>query len=139
MKCADVMSTNPETCLPGEPVLAALHLMRRGNVGAVPVVASREAMRAVGMVTDRDIALELGERDVRPSDLRCGDVMSAPSVAVPASAELDEAIVEMRERQLRRILVEDHGRLVGIISQADLARHRPQDAAKVVEDISKAA
>jgi len=139
MKCADVMSTNPETCLPSESVLAALHLMRRVNVGAVPVVASRETMRAVGMVTDRDIALELGERDARPSDLRCGDVMSTPSVAVQASADLDEATVEMRERQLRRILVEDHGRLVGIISQADLAHHRPQDAAKVVEDISKAA
>ena len=73
-------------------------------------------------MTDRDIALFLGEHDKAPSKVRIGEVAKSEIVAVGPDTDAEEVSRRMQEAQVRRILVTEGDRLVGIISTADLAR-----------------
>ena len=137
MKAKELMHRDPEFCVPDERLLDAIKIMEASDVGSVPVVDSRDSMHPVGVITDRDAALNLGRNDRRPSEVMCRDVMSSPAIAVSADDDVKDAFEQMKERQLRRILVcDDSRRLVGIIAQADIAREKPGDAKEVVEEVS---
>ena len=109
--------------------------MRIEDCGLVPVV---DGDQLVGVVTDRDAALHLGTDDAKPSDVRVGKVMSSDVVTCEPDADVSEVSAKMEEAQVRRILVCDDGRLVGIISTSDLAR-RVGDAevGRVIEKVSE--
>ncbi len=137
MKCSELMNPSPEFCVPEERLMDALEIMRAHDVGSVPVVDNRDDQSPVGVITDRDAALFLGLEDRRPSEVFCREVMTSPPVTVSADDDIDEARDRMREFQLRRILVEKQGRLIGVIALADFAREKPGEAKKVVEDVSR--
>jgi CBS domain-containing protein len=139
-KCSEVMTPAPATCEPGDPITRAAEIMKREDVGAVPVVESQASQRLVGIVTDRDIVLRVlaGGRNVQEAVVR--DAMTG----TPAYCREDEAVRHavgyMAERQVRRMpIVDAEGRLRGIISQADVARRVNQDKAtgEMVEAISQ--
>jgi len=73
-------------------------------------------------VTDRDIALYLGEADERPSKVRVSEVMTTAIVSCEPDAEIHEVSRRMQEAQVRRVLITEGGKLRGVISTADLAR-----------------
>src|SRR5262245_8056774 len=129
------MTRDPRSIAPLTPVSDAARLMRSENVGSVPVV---EEGRLVGMVTDRDIAHRLVAKGKNAQVTPVAEVASAEIVAVGPEQELDSALQLMAQHQVRRLPVVENDRLVGIVSQADVAKEAPgPPTAMVVEEISQ--
>ena len=139
-KCKDVMTHNPVCCLPTDTVSKAAQLMKREDVGSIPVIENEETMKLIGIVTDRDLALQVvaPERDARSTQV--ADVMTYAVVTCRASDDVQKALDTMAQHQLRRMPVidADH-RIVGIISQADVATRveKSEEVAEMVKEISQ--
>jgi CBS domain-containing protein len=130
----DVMTSNPTTCEPTATLVDAAKVMAREDVGPVPIV---EGGKLVGLVTDRDIIIRaVAEgRDVTGTTVR--DVASKDLVTVTADEDLDRALQLMAQHQVRRIPVVEGDRVVGIVSQADVARAADDEkTGEVVQQIS---
>jgi CBS domain-containing protein len=117
MKLRDVMTPNPRTLDPNATVQDAARLMRDEDTGVVPLV---ENGRPVGLITDRDIVVRAvadGTSIDRPvRELATDDLVTAePDMSTRDAAEL------MGEHQVRRLLVCEGDRLVGVASIGDLA------------------
>jgi len=138
MQASDLMTKNPRTCGANDSLRDALAIMKQEDVGIVPVTEGNGENRVVGVITDRDAALRLGERDQRPSEVRVSEVMSTGIVDVRPADDVDDVARKMQDAQVRRILVTDGGRLLGVISTADLAREaKAKQTGKVIEKISE--
>ena len=122
MKARDLMTPNPKTCAPDHELTCAIRIMKEEDVGIVPITEGNGDARVVGVVTDRDVALHLGDRDKTPSEVRVSDVMTRRVVAVEPNADVSDVSRKMQEAQVRRVLVVENGKLSGVISTADLAR-----------------
>jgi CBS domain-containing protein len=122
MKAQDVMTPDPTTCGPEDDLSAVIDVMKKENCGIVPIIEGNGASRVVGVVTDRDIALYLGENNIRPSEVRVSEVMTTDIVSCPPDADIQEVSRKMQEAQVRRVLITDGKRLLGVVSTADLAR-----------------
>ena len=134
-KIRDVMTPSPRTVESSTPVQEAAKLMRSEDVGAIPIV---ENGSLVGIVTDRDIAINLVAegKDVSTPVV---EIASRDLVTVDPDQSLDEALRLMAQHQVRRLpVVEEDGKPVGIVAQADIARQADdQKTGEVVEQISK--
>jgi len=140
-KCSDVMTKDPACCLPGEGVVEAAKLMKREDVGSVPVVESRLTKKLLGIVTDRDLALKVVAERRGVRNVKVEEVMTRELVTCRADDDLQTALNAMAQHQVRRLpVVGSNGQIVGIIAQADVATRTeaPQNTARVVEEISKA-
>lgn len=116
----EVMTSNPRTIEAGKPVADAAKLMRDEDVGLAPVV---EGDRLVGTLTDRDIAIRVVAEGKDPASTPVREVASTEVVTVTPEQDLDEAVRLMEQHQVRRVaVVEQDGRLVGVVAQADVAR-----------------
>ena len=132
----DLMTSNPKTVASESSVVEAAKIMRDENVGIVPIV---EGERLVGTITDRDIAIKVVAEGSDVYSTTAGQVASRDLVTVDPQQDLDEALRLMAQHQVRRLpVVEEDGRLVGILAQADVAREAsPQQTGRVVEEISE--
>jgi CBS domain-containing protein len=132
----ELMTENPKTVSSDATVVEATRVMRDDDVGLVPVV---DGDRLVGTVTDRDIAIRVvaEERDANSTAVR--EIASTYLVTIDPEQDLDEALRLMAQHQVRRLpVVEEDGRLVGIVAQADVARHGDDsETGQVVEQISQ--
>jgi len=114
--------------------------MRTEDVGAVPVVEDATSRKLVGIITDRDIVINVLAEGRDPASMQVQDVMSRNPVTCRPEDPIDNAMDRMRQHQVRRIpVVDGKNRVVGIISQADLATRvdLPERTANVLEDISQ--
>ena len=139
-KCNDIMTKQLICCVPGDTVSRAAQLMEREDIGPVLIVENGQNNKLVGIVTDRDLALKVvgEERDTRTTKVE--EVMSRNIISCHANDDVDKATDLMEQYQLRRIpVVDSESRLVGIISQADVATRvgDPDKTAKVVKEISQ--
>jgi CBS domain-containing protein len=119
-----------------KPVAYAAKMMRDEDVGLAPIV---EGDRLVGTLTDRDIAIRVVAEGRDPESTSVREVASTDLVTVDPQQDLDEALRLMAEHQVRRIpVVEEDGRLVGVVAQADIARQADdRQTGEVVEQISQ--
>jgi CBS domain-containing protein len=121
-KCKDVMTRDPVCCVPGDTVSRLAQVMKTEDVGPVPIVDDRSTKKLRGIVTDRDLAMQVVAEERDPSRVMADDVMSPDPVTCRPDDDLDTALDAMKKHQVRRILVvDDDGTLVGIIAQADVA------------------
>src|SRR5205807_1164813 len=142
MNCREVMTDNPVCCLPSDTVSQAARIMRREDVGPVPVVNDDQHKQLIGIITDRDLALKVVAESRDPIHTKVADVMTSTIFVCRDEDDVSSAISAMEEYQIRRIpVLDDNGRIVGIISQADVAtRIREQNrTGEVVQEISQAA
>lgn len=140
MKCGEVMTRDPDCCLVGDSVQMAARLMRSADVGSVPVVQDQESRKLAGIVTDRDLALNVLADGRDPATTRLEEVMSRNVVTCLEDDDLERALQLMEQAQVRRIpVVQDGGTIVGIIAQADVATRVPQPGmtAELVEQVSE--
>lgn len=137
MKCIELMQADPEVVIPEDRLSDALAIFASRDVGSVPVVDSRESRVPLGVLTDRDAALYLAKHDLRPSEVLCREAMSSPVVFVGPDDDIKVAEEKMRQYQLRRILVVQGSKVIGLISQADFAREKPKEAQHILEDVSQ--
>ena len=115
----DVMSADPRAVDAGKPVAEAAQMMKNEDVGLTPVV---EGDKLVGTLTDRDIAVRVVAEGRDPGSTSVGDVASKNVVTVTPQQDLDDALSLMAQHQIRRLpVVEEGGRLVGVVAQADVA------------------
>jgi CBS domain-containing protein len=132
---ADVMTPGVESTTSSQALRDAARAMREGDFGSLPVV---DDGRLVGVLTDRDIVVRGVAEGLDPAVCRVGDVASRDPVTVAPDQDLDEAMELMAHHRVRRLPVVSDGRLVGVISQADVALGAKESkTGKVVEEISQ--
>lgn len=99
----------------------AAALMRDHHVGALVVTDGGDTPSVSGVVTDRDLAIEVLALDLDPAGMRVGQLVTGSPVAVPGSGSLQDAVELMEERGVRRLLVTDEdGGVIGFVSVDDL-------------------
>ena len=132
----ELMTKEPHALASGATVMEAARLMRDEDMGIVPVV---DGDKLVGTVTDRDIAIRVVAEGRSPETVTVGEIASRELVTIDPQQELDEALRLMARHQVRRLpVVEEDGKLVGIVAQADIARNASDvQTGDLVEDISK--
>lgn len=138
MKCRDVMTPDPTTIHPSQSVTTVAQQMRQADVGPIPVVDDQA--RLLGIVTDRDVVLRVVAEGKDPENVRVGDVMTKSPSTCRADDDLGVALAAMKEHQIRRVpVIDDGGKLVGIVAQADVATRGldRRTTAKVVEAVSR--
>ena len=132
----DVMTSNPCTIDADKPVAYAAKMMRDEDVGLAPIL---EGDKLVGMLTDRDIAIRVVAEGRDPGQVTVKDIASKQVVTIDPQQDLDEALRIMAKHQVRRLaVVEEDGKLVGVVAQADVAREGDDaQTGELVEEISK--
>ena len=117
-------------------VTYAAKMMRDEDVGIAPIV---EGDRLVGVLTDRDIAVRVVAEGRDPEQVKVTEVASRDLVTLDPQQDLDEALRLMAQHQVRRLpVVEEDGRLVGVVAQADVAQQADErKTGEVVEQISR--
>src|SRR6266852_2496335 len=122
MNCSEIMTKNPEVCLPTDTVFTAAGLMKSEDVGPIPIVEDKQTKKLAGIVTDRDLVLKVVAEARDPRKISVAEIMSEDVVTCSANDDLDRAIQLMQEHQVRRIpVVDKKDHLLGIIAQADIA------------------
>ena len=116
----DVMTPDTQCIGENDSVVDAAKRLRDLNVGAMPICGEDDRLK--GMLTDRDIVVKVLAEGKDPSSTRAGELGEGKPVTIGADDSLDEALRTMTEHKVRRLPVIDGHDLVGIISQADLAR-----------------
>ncbi len=139
-KCSEVMTREPVCCEAADSISKVAEVMKREDVGSVPVVESRNDARLVGIVTDRDIVVKVVADGRSLDGARVRDAMTPDPVCCREDDDVSRAVSLMEERQVRRMpVVGADGRLAGIIAQADIATRLQKDrtTGELVEAISE--
>ncbi|WP_326821269.1 CBS domain-containing protein [Streptosporangium sp. NBC_01756] len=120
----DLMSSGARCIEAHETLDRAAQLMRELKVGALPICGSDDRLK--GIITDRDIVVKCVAAGKDPSQVTAGE-MATGLVWVPSNATVSEVLAKMEEHQIKRLPVIENNRIIGMISEADLARHLPDD------------
>ena len=140
MICSEIMTKDPEYCLPSDSVMKAAQLMKSADVGPIPIVDDKDGNKLTGIVTDRDLAIKVVAEARDPKTTQVDEVMSEGLVTCRENDDVQEVLRLMEDNQIRRIPVVDKGdHLIGIIAQADVATRlgQPSATGRVVEQISE--
>ncbi|RAK52199.1 CBS domain-containing protein [Phenylobacterium deserti] len=135
MRVADVMTAEVQAANPSDTVAQVARRMSEIDSGVMPVV---EGDRILGLITDRDIVIRVvGEN--RDSEIPVSEVMTTSVETCRADDKLKEAAARMADLQIRRLLVvDDQGRLAGVLSLGDVAReHSARAVGETLEEISE--
>jgi CBS domain-containing protein len=115
----EAMTSNPTTASPDTTAAEAAQIMKSEDIGSLPIT---EDGKLVGVVTDRDLAIRV-LAEGKGVDTPVGEIASKDVVTIDPQQSLEEAARLMAEHQVRRLpVVEEDGRLVGILAQADIAQ-----------------
>jgi CBS domain-containing protein len=130
------MTSNPCSIDADKPVAHAARMMKEEDVGFAPIV---EGDRLIGTLTDRDIVIKVIAEGKDPETISVREIASTHVVTVDPQQELDEALRLMAQHQVRRVpVVEEDGKLVGVVAQADVAREADESkTGELVEEISQ--
>jgi CBS domain-containing protein len=137
MQLRDIMTKGFQMIDHSESVRRAAELMRDLDVGMLPVL---EENQLVGTITDRDIAVRATATGASPDEIPVANVMSRGVIFGYEDDDAESAAATMEEKQIRRLLVLDHGdKCVGVVSIGDLAvRGSDQSlSAEVLQKVSK--
>lgn len=135
MKVSEVMTRDIETVRPDQSAREAAGFMLRADAGAIPVT---EGDRLIGMITDRDIAVR-GVAEGHGPDTPVRELMTNDIVSARPDDDTDDVAARMSEAQVRRIpVIDDHQKLCGIVSLADLSQQGDDGAAEqALEGVSQ--
>jgi CBS domain-containing protein len=135
----DIMTPDPVAATKSDNISEIAKKMKTTDVGLIPIVDNLYSNKVVGVVTDRDLTLRAVAEGLDANETTAEQVMTANPICCTADDTVSAVTDLMSSHQIRRILVVDEfGRMVGIIAQADLARQvDTQTTGKVVEEISQ--
>jgi len=133
----DVMTGHAECIGENDTVLDAAKRLAELDVGAMPICG--EDNRLKGMLTDRDIVVKVLAKGKDPASTKAGELGEGKPVTIGADDSIDEALRTMADHKVRRLPVIDGHELIGIVSQADLAKNVDEEkVGDLVEAISAA-
>ena len=131
----DAMTASPACLASDAYVIEAARVMMNEDVGSLPVV---DEGRLVGIVTDRDLVMQVMARDLDPNKVQVAEVCSENPVVAAPEESLQIALKRMASQQVRRLPVVEDGQLVGILAQADVAQNaEAESTGEMVEQISQ--
>lgn len=122
----DIMHAGPQCVAEHETLTAAAQHMRNLGVGALPICGDDAHLR--GMLTDRDIVIKCVASGQDPNTVTAGELAQGNVYQVEADAGIEVMLTTMEEHQVRRLPVVENHRLIGIVSEADIARNLPEHA-----------
>ena len=139
MKIREIMTRDPACCVLSDTAQTVAQILCDRNVGSMPVVADQQSRTLVGMITDRDLCCSVIAQGLDPKTTQIEKFISLPPLACRDGENVETCERLMQEHQVRRIPVIDaEDRIIGIVSQADLALHdKPERVSKTVAEISK--
>lgn len=139
MDVREVMTPDPACCTPQSSLQEVARLMSECDCGEIPVVADKESRKPVGVVTDRDIVIRTLGKGKNPCEMKVNEIMTSPAVTVNPDMSLVECCDIMEREQIRRVpVVDDKGKLIGIVAQADVAQHAGRrSTAELVKEVSQ--
>ncbi|MFI9507610.1 CBS domain-containing protein [Nocardia sp. NPDC052566] len=117
----DIMKPGAQWISLDETVGKAARVMAELGVGALVIADENERMR--GIITDRDIVVKCIAQGRSPATTRAAELCETTPRWVAADADVEQVLEEMEGHRIKRIPVIDNKRMVGMISEADLARH----------------
>jgi CBS domain-containing protein len=133
----EVMTGGAECIGENDSILDAAKRLAELDVGAMPICGEDDRLK--GMLTDRDIVVKVLAQGKDPASTRAGDLGEGKPVTIGADDSVEEALRTMKDHKVRRLPVIDGHDLIGIISQADLAKNvEEQEVGELVEAISAA-
>jgi CBS domain-containing protein len=121
-----------------QTLLDAAKRMEELDIGAMPICGDDDRLK--GMLTDRDIVVKALAQGKTPATTRCGEFAQGSTVWIRADASLEQALSLMREHAVKRMpVIDENQRLCGIVTEADVATHSPeQKTGEFVEAIASA-
>ena len=139
MKVRDAMTPDPVCCLTTDSAQKVAGILCKQGVGSIPVVSDQDSRKLIGIITDRDLCCSVVANGLDPQSTPIEKFISQNPATCREDASLDNCEQLMQERQVRRIpIVDGDGRVIGIVSLADLAlKDRPERVAKTVAEVSK--
>ncbi|GGP50462.1 CBS domain-containing protein [Streptomyces abikoensis] len=124
-RAKDIMHEGAQWITRDETLTRAAQVMQMLDVGALPV--SDDNGRMCGIITDRDIVVKCLARGGNPDRATAGDLCEGTPRWIDANADVEDVLHEMESHKIRRLPVIENKRLVGMISEADVARHLPDN------------
>ena len=124
MKCADLMSRNLECLSDKDTIQKAATLMAEAGIGFLPICDAEK--KVLGVITDRDLTTRALAKNIAPDKTSAAMVMTAPAITILDTADIHEAEALMAEERKSRLVITDaKGKVVGVLSLADLIEHAP--------------
>ena len=121
MKIKHVMTKDPTCCVPSDTAQRAAKIMRDEDSGVVPIIENEQSRKVIGIVTDRDLCMNVVAEGRDPRATQVHEAMTTTVVSCSPQDSVDKATELMRENQIRRIsVVDEQHRLVGIVAMADI-------------------
>jgi CBS domain-containing protein len=134
----EVMTGGAECIGENDTILDAAKRLAELDVGAMPICGEDDRLK--GMLSDRDIVVKVLAQGKDPATTRAGELGQGKPVTIGADDSVEEALHTMKDHKVRRLPVIDGHDLIGIISQADLAKNvDEQEVGELVEAISASA
>jgi CBS domain-containing protein len=131
----EIMTSGAECVGANETLVDAARKMRDLDIGSMPICGEDDRLK--GMITDRDIVVRCVAEGKDPSQVRAGELGQGKPVTIGADDSVEEALRTMAQHKVRRLPVIDGHRLIGIVSQGDVAKNLPEDrVGELVEAIS---
>ncbi|WP_127361123.1 CBS domain-containing protein [Actinacidiphila soli] len=121
----DIMHTGATCVQESETLEDAARRMSELNVGALPICGPDDRLH--GIITDRDIVIKCLAKGKDPKRMTAGELEQGKPITVDADTDADQLLHLMEKHRVRRLPVISEHRLVGMISEADLARHLPEE------------
>ena len=135
LRVKDVMSSPVITVKEAASVEKAAQLMGRYNIGCI-IVADDGGM-PLGIITERDLALRVVAKNLRPQKVPAREVMSSPLIAIDSDQPITEAARQMNRFNIRRLVVVREGKLIGIVTSKDITAVMPA-LIEVIEEYARA-
>jgi CBS domain-containing protein len=130
----EIMTGGVECVREDESALDAAKKMRDLGVGALPICGNDDRLK--GMLTDRDIVVRVLAEGLEPGGTTAGELAEGKPVTIGADDSLDELVRTMAQHEVKRLPVIDGHRLIGVISEADVAEHAsPEQVVAVVRGV----
>ncbi len=142
MRVKHVMTRNPSCCVVSDQAPRAAGIMRDEDTGIVPVIDNEQSLGLVGVVTDRDLCLSVVAEGRDPRAIAVDACMTRTVVSCSPNDSVTKVIQLMKENQIRRVpVVDEQGRLQGIVAMADLVSRgdlKPAETHETLKRISAA-
>ncbi len=136
----EIMTKDVVSVLPADSALKVVRAMAKRRISSVVVISSKKSQVPVGIITERDLTGKILAKDKRPDQFSAADIMSSPVITAPSSMDFMKATELIKRHKVRRLVIVDHGRLAGIVTQTDLLKVTNEflvSIAEQIEDVAK--
>jgi len=132
----DIMTGSPECVGVNDSIIDASKKLQKLNIGAMPICGEDDRLK--GMLTDRDIVIKVLAEGRDPNTVTAGELGEGKPVTIGADDDINLLIDTMAKHKVRRLPVIDGHKLIGIVSQADVAKNIDEEqVGRLVEIISE--